>query len=492
MVQSSKVRKRRKTKLLDEEEKMRASMSKKTLIIGIFLFLLLFLASNASCEVEPVYAGWTVGDSWDDGSGTSYGTILRSTDSGETWIRQGEGQIADVGMQSVFAVDPYTAWVVGDSDSGYATIYHTTDGGSTWERKGSSNEASVDYVRDVNLCKVHAVGNDVWAVSKDAILHSSDGGATWTAWTPADDEHWGLQGVYTLDGKTVWVTGGTRILNDPDNLHGIILKTTDAGQTWTSPPLTVDFDDAPDFDAILAISAGDADTAWAVGGGDAVLIKTTDGGATWTRGPADFGGMTSDLNNVYAVNSSTVWVAGDDSIYRTTDGGQSWDSSEGLLPGGIAWMGISAVSDQKAWAAFGGYDYIDKVEFGYIASTTDGGTTWTNIEQINGEDLPPMSNISFATLPINLYDMIISLIEDVEQLVEDGVLNKGQGNALIKKLEKVLDRLIDDRNKSAVNALGAFSNQVDAFVRGGVLSPEDGQNLSDQVNDIIELLSFPL
>jgi hypothetical protein len=73
MVQSSKVRKRRKTKLLDEEEKMRASMSKK-----------LLLAGNASSETEPVYAGWTVGDSWDDGFGTSYGTILRSTDSGET------------------------------------------------------------------------------------------------------------------------------------------------------------------------------------------------------------------------------------------------------------------------------------------------------------------------------------------------------------------------------------------------------------------------
>jgi hypothetical protein len=84
MVQSSKVRKRRKTKLLDEEEKMRASMSKKSLIGGIFFFLFLLLAGNASSETEPVYAGWTVGDSWDDGFGTSYGTILRSTDSGET------------------------------------------------------------------------------------------------------------------------------------------------------------------------------------------------------------------------------------------------------------------------------------------------------------------------------------------------------------------------------------------------------------------------
>jgi len=55
---------------------MRASMSKKSLIIGTFLFLLLLLAGNASSEVEPIYAGWTVGDRWDDGSGTGLGALL--------------------------------------------------------------------------------------------------------------------------------------------------------------------------------------------------------------------------------------------------------------------------------------------------------------------------------------------------------------------------------------------------------------------------------
>jgi hypothetical protein len=71
-------------------------------------------------------------------------------------------------------------------------------------------------------------------------------------------------------------------------------------------------------------------------------------------------------------------------------------------------------------------------------------------------------------------------------------LNKGQGNALIVKLEKALDRLVDDRLKTAGNVLNAFSNQVDAFVRGGVMLPEDGQYLSDRVNYIIEHLFSPL
>ena len=467
--------------LLDVEGKMRASMSKKLLIGGIFLFLLLLLASNASCEVEPVYAGWTVGGSWDDGSGTSYGTILRSTDSGETWARQGEGQIADVYMMGVFAVDPYTAWAVAGSDDGYATIYYTTDGGSTWERKGSSNEASADYVPDVNLVKVHAVGNDVWAVSGDAILHSNDGGATWTTWMADidNDEHWGLQGVYTLDGKTAWVTGGTRAF-DPgsDNPYGIIRKTTNAGQTWTIHDVYVN-----GIDAILGISAVDAETAWAVGG-QYTVMKTIDGGATWTNEPNPASGADYDINEVYAVNSSTVWVAGDNGIYWTTDGGQSWNSSEGL-PSPLAWMGITAVSDQEVWCSNNNGRYPG------IGHTTDGGTTWTKMGLLNDVPLPPMQNISFATQPIINY-LINSLIEDVEQLVDDGFLNQGQGNALIVKIEQVMDCLVNDRLKPAVNVLNAFLNQVDAFDRGGVLPPETGQDLYNQVNYIIELLSFPL
>ena len=450
-------------------------MSKKSLIISIFFFLLLLLAGNASSETEAIYAGWTVGDSWDDGSGTSYGTILRSADSGETWTRQGAVQIADVKLGGVFAVDPDTAWVVGNPDRGYATIYHTTDGGSTWDRKGSSNPASPDYVPNVELFKVHAVGDDVWAVGDGAILHTSDGGATWTNHFPAGHKYAGLQGVYTLDGKTVWATGGTRGIEPPIvDGWGIVHKTTNAGLTWTITD--VDLVGHQTFNFILGISAADAKTAWAVGGEGKILLKTTDGGATWN--PQWEPGDNLDLNEVYAVNSSTVWVAGDNSIWRTTDGGQSWDGSPG---NDKAYMGICAASDQKAWASHVG-------RWRYIAYTTDGGDNWTKVEDLNGVALPSMWNISFATLPINLDDMIISLIEYVELLVDDGSLNQGQSNALIVKLEHALDRLVDDRPKAAINALNAFSNQVDAFVRGGVLPLEDGQDLSDQVNDIIELL----
>jgi len=62
-------------------------------------------------------------------------------------------------------------------------------------------------------------------------------------------------------------------------------------------------------------------------------------------------GGPGDLNEVYAVNTSTVWVAADTLIYWTTNGGESWENSidHGLPSGALAVMGISAVSAQEAW-----------------------------------------------------------------------------------------------------------------------------------------------
>jgi len=360
------------------------NMFDKSLISGIFFFLLLLLAGNACSEAEPSYAGWTVG-----GPSDGYGTILRSTDSGKTWIRQGAGQIADVPLFGVFAVDPYTAWVVGAPDeNGYGTIYHTTDGGDTWQRKGSSNTGSPDYVPDVLFFKVHARGDDVWIVGTGTILHTSDGGATWTNQVPDEYKDVELQGVFALDHDTVWVTGGFDIAG-----HGVILKTTDAGSNWTRQG-GVDVDNV---EHLLGISAADADVAWAVGSSYSVL-KTTDGGTTWTRDPI-FSGL-GDINEVYAVSTSIVWVATDNKIFWTTDGGETWgNSSDHGLSGDIAFMGISAVSGQKAWTSYNN----TPTQSGFIAYTTDGGTSWTKVDRLDGEDLPGLLTISFATQPISTF-----------------------------------------------------------------------------------------
>jgi pullulanase/glycogen debranching enzyme len=77
------------------------------------------------------------------------------------------------------------------------------------------------------------------------------------------------------------------------------------------------------------------------------------------------------------------------------------------------------------------------------------------------------------------------LIDDVEALVDAGVLNQGQGNALAGKLAGALDQLNKDKPKVAINRLGAFVNQVHSLVDEGVLTAAQGQYLAAKATSII-------
>ena len=311
----------------------------------------------------------------------------------------------------------------------------------------------------------------------NVILHTSDGGATWTNQIPAEYEDVKLQGVHTPDGTNVWVTGG--LSKDVNGLsYALILKSTDAGLSWTRQS----GGDVAEADHLLGISAVDENTAWAVGGdvidGAYIALHTTDGGTNWVRQDGVEGLW--DANEVYAVNASVVWVACDHSVFWSTNGGESW-GNHNVAP---YTMDISAVSSQEAWAARNGVG-------GSIYHTADGGSTWTMLEELNGEPLPQVQTVSFATKPIT--DYLIDLMVEVVAFVEvDGYMNKGQGNALIVKLEHALDHLINDRRVATVNVLGAFSNQVEDFIQDGVLPSVLGWMLIDRANDFIELISSSL
>jgi hypothetical protein len=77
------------------------------------------------------------------------------------------------------------------------------------------------------------------------------------------------------------------------------------------------------------------------------------------------------------------------------------------------------------------------------------------------------------------------LIEDIQDLVEAGLLNQGQGNSLVVKLQGAIDNLDRGKTKVAVNQITAFINEVTSLIDEGVLSAENGQALIDLAADII-------
>jgi photosystem II stability/assembly factor-like uncharacterized protein len=331
------------------------------------------LAASVSAAWADPFVGWAVGNRTN-----GYGTVMRTTDSGTNWTRQGAGQIADVNLCGVTAVDAATAWTVGDPHDGYASIYRTTDGGSNWVRKGSLT--SIPHTELTELKKVFAASAEqAWAVGVGTILHTRDGGESWTNQIPAGYESIALQGIYSPDGVTVWATGAS------NNGYATILKTSDAGLTW----LRQTNGEVGKAAHLLGVSAVDANSAWTVGGnlsGGYVVLHTVDGGSNWTE-RYHFG--IGDANEVSAVNGSTVWVACDSQIMRSIDGGYIWDK-----PSSPPYtMGISAVSSEEAWAVVNS----ETLKTGSILHTSDGGATWTT--QLSGDILAPLWTISMVNPP---------------------------------------------------------------------------------------------
>jgi hypothetical protein len=77
---------------------------------------------------------------------------------------------------------------------------------------------------------------------------------------------------------------------------------------------------------------------------------------------------------------------------------------------------------------------------------------------------------------------IAALIAQIEALVAGGDLAQNKANPLLTKLNQVLDKLEREQTSAACGQLGAFINQVNAYIGNGTLTAADGQALIDATN----------
>jgi len=125
--------------------------------------------------------------------------------------------------------DTSNAWVSGTN----GTILHTSDGGQTWIPQPSNVSALLDDVTFIGLDRGWVVGD------QGTILHTADGGITWTA-QPVTGAFSSLYDIDFADDTSGWLVGD----------GGIIFHSTDGGETWEPVPsgttntlLGVDFTD---------------------------------------------------------------------------------------------------------------------------------------------------------------------------------------------------------------------------------------------------------
>src|SRR5262249_22138387 len=316
------------------------------------------------------------------------GTILRTTDSGDTWTLQ-TSTVSD-NLFGLSFVDTNAGTVVGVS----GTILGTTDGGGTWTvQSDSSTHETLWGVSCVDANRGWAVGGRV--------MHTTDGGATWR------NQGYGGVAASFVDANTGWVVG-----------ENTILHTADGGATWTRQSIpTVSicrclfFPTQPIFSGV---SFADANTGAVVGRcrtdiiahnciDIGLLLQTTDGGNTWVYSRAGRDASATALRAISFADAQRAIGVGDGrgdvppffwgSTVRTTDGGASWQVATVLLQMNysVVLNGVSYADANTATAV--GYDSNPVSGGGLIIRTTDGGATWTR--QSSGT-AAPLYGVSFV------------------------------------------------------------------------------------------------
>lgn len=203
---------------------------------------------------------------------------------------------ADVNLESVFFVDEYRGWIVGEE----GTIKRTIDGGETWTDQISKTGNDLYDVCFVGYDEGFCVGDG------GIILATTNGGLTWEKKNSGT-----TNSLYSIDFNDI----------EPTNIYivgksGTILFSSNSGFSWNKYNSGVSAD-------INCVSIENYN-AVAVGAGGLILVKSSS---------SDFdlinGNIQTSLNGVIINGTNAIAVGAGGAIIKSLDLGQNWVSQSG-------------------------------------------------------------------------------------------------------------------------------------------------------------------
>lgn len=205
----------------------------------------------------------------------------------------------------------------------------------------------------------------------DAILNSRSLNENLVIWESLEHDYPNaiFHDVMFLNASYGWVVGQS---TSGASGNGIILHTTDAGETWQTQLQSPIFEDEYNQIEIL-----DANSAWVTARGG--LFHTTNGGENWTEYPIIESRLMMSM--VEFIDSDHGWTATNDTLYTTVDGGETWDAIPGWNFNDTPRC-MQIVSPSEIWT----------IGFFGIFLSTDGAETWTEVYSNGGWSLSMQNN----------------------------------------------------------------------------------------------------
>ena len=334
--------------------------------------------------------------------GPPRGTLLKSTDGGESWRALDTGQFAffsnllvdPKNSSTLYALaPPFPAPGGGPPVGG---ILKSTDGGESWKTIGSSLPPNTNITF---LAIDPAAASTIYAA---ATSFTPPGPPSWVILKSTDDaQHWNALSL-SLPANTL-ITSLAFDPVTPSRMYvtyngffggpfgapasaasGGVFKSTDGGGSWSEISAGLSTFDI----RTLAMNRTQAATVYA--GGSSGVFKTTDGGATWnaTGLTSTTGSLVADFLNpnlVYAQTGRPQGCNSDEALlYRSTDGGANWSNTVSPANSGcilnasfffahVAPLISDPTDANKMYMA----ESDDQDGYSAILKTTDGGTNWT-------------------------------------------------------------------------------------------------------------------